>query len=175
MAGSDSGKLRKIRLVTDGACIGNPGPGGWACILRYESHQKVQVGGEIETTNNRMELQAAIEGLKALRVSCAVTLISDSRYLLNGISTWRHAWRQAGWVRSRKKTEEPIPNADLWKILDELAERHVIVCEWVRGHSGHPDNERCDGLAMEEAEKQARNLVDDLPCWTRSKSNSTAH
>jgi ribonuclease HI len=171
MADDEVQALKEITLVTDGACIVNPGPGGWACILRYGSHATEKAGGDADTTNNRMELQAAIEGLKALREPCAVTLISDSRYLLDGIATWRHGWRRGGWVRRKKGKEEPVPNSDLWQVLDELAGVHTISCKWVRGHTGEPDNERCDALAMEQAEKQELALRDSLPCWTRFDSS----
>jgi len=139
--------MRQVTLTTDGACAGNPGRGGWAFILRYRQHFIERGGGCLEeTTNNRMEIQAAIEGLRALREPCSVLLVSDSTYLINGITTWRHAWRRGGWV-IRRKNNKPVKNADLWQILDELLEKHSVECKWVKGHSGSPDNERCDKLA----------------------------
>jgi ribonuclease HI len=139
--------MKDVTLTTDGACMRNPGPGGWAYILRYGEHVVERAGGVLDsTTNNRMEIQAAIEGLKALKEPCRVLLVTDSTYLLNGINIYRHAWRDSGWVIHRKNNK-PVPNADLWKILDELVDQHTVECKWVRGHSGSPDNERCDELA----------------------------
>ena len=139
--------MKQVTLTTDGACIGNPGPGGWAYILRYGQHV-AERGGRVSevTTNNRMEIQAAIEGLKALKEPCNVVLVTDSRYLIGGITTWRHTWRSGGWVIPRKNNQ-PVKNADLWQILDELVEKHAVECKWVKGHSGNADNERCDKLA----------------------------
>jgi ribonuclease HI len=154
--------MKPVTLITDGACIGNPGPGGWAFILRYGEHCKEGVGGEPATTNNRMEIMAAIEGLKALREPCGVLLISDSQYLINGLMKWRMGWRKKGWTRKSKEGKKgertPVPNADLWQVLDALAETHTVRGEWVRGHSGHSDNERCDQLAEAEAARQAKLL-----------------
>jgi ribonuclease HI len=145
--GDDNEGMKQVILTTDGACIGNPGPGGWAYVLRYGQHVAERGGREPEqTTNNRMELRAAIEGLKALKETCCVVLVTDSTYLMKGIETWRHAWREGGWV-IRRKNNKPVPNADLWKVLDELVEKHTVECKWVKGHSGNPDNERCDVLA----------------------------
>jgi ribonuclease HI len=139
--------MKDVILTTDGACLRNPGPGGWAYILRYREHVAERGGGVPDsTTNNRMEIQAAIEGLKALKEPCRVLLVTDSTYLLKGINIWRHAWRDNGWV-VRRKNNKPVPNADLWKLLDELVEKHTVECKGVRGHSGSPDNERCDELA----------------------------
>jgi ribonuclease HI len=143
--------MKEVTLTTDGACVRNPGPGGWAYVLRYGEHVAERAGGVPDpTTNNRMEIQAAIEGLKALKQPCKVLLVTDSTYLLNGINTYRHAWRENGWV-IRRKNNKPVPNADLWKVLDELLEQHTVECKWVRGHSGSPDNERCDKLATSYA------------------------
>ena len=154
--------MKQVTLTTDGACIGNPGPGGWAFMLRYKDHAVEFAGGNRDTTNNRMEITAVLEGLKALKEPCEVLLLSDSQYLLNGLASWRFAWRERGWMRKPKKGQErPVLNADLWKELDTLADKHKITCKWVKGHSGHPDNERCDELA----EAQARHFV-DAPCWT---------
>jgi ribonuclease HI len=154
--------MKQVTLTTDGACVGNPGPGGWAYVLRYRDHMIECAGGAGDTTNNRMEITAVLEGLKALKEPCEVSLISDSQYLLNGLETWRFAWRKRGWMRKPKKgQEQPVLNADLWKELDALADKHKITGKWVKGHSGHPDNERCDKLA----EAQARHFV-NAPGWT---------
>jgi ribonuclease HI len=155
--------MKQVTLISDGACVGNPGPGGWAYILRDGEHSVESAGGTSDTTtNNRMELTATIKGLKALEEPCKVLLISDSQYLLNGISSWRFAWRRNGWMRKPKKGQErPVLNADLWQELDALADKHTIRGQWVKGHSGHPDNERCDELAEAQAAKYT-----DLPCWT---------
>jgi ribonuclease HI len=139
--------MKQVTLTTDGACIGNPGPGGWAYILRYGEHVVERGGGEpAKTTNNRMELQAAIEGLKALKEPCEVLLVTDSTYIAKGIEVWRHVWRKSGWAMGRKNGQ-PVADADLWKVLDDLVERHTVTCKWVTGHTGHPDNEQCDKLA----------------------------
>lgn len=154
--------MQQVTLVTDGACVGNPGPGGWAFILRYADHWLEGAGGTSETTNNRMEITAAIEGLKALKQPCEVLLISDSQYLLNGVLSWRLKWRDNGWMRKPKKGQEmPVLNADLWQQLDALAEKHTIRGQWVKGHSGHSDNEKCDKLAEAQAARYA-----DQPRWT---------
>jgi ribonuclease HI len=146
--------MKQVTLTTDGACIGNPGPGGWAYILGYGQHVVERGGREpAKTTNNRMELQAAIEGLKALKEPCEVLLVTDSTYLSKGIEVWRHGWRKSGWI-IRRNNSQPVVNADLWKVLDELVEKHVVTCMWVRGHTGHPDNERCDKLATLHASGQ---------------------
>ena len=143
--------MKQITLITDGACIGNPGPGGWACILRYDRDEMELAGGVDDTTNNRMEIQAVLEGLKALKEPCEVSLISDSRYLLDGLLTWSITWRKNGWVRRRKTKTYPLANADLWQELDALAAKHTIHGQWIKGHSGHLDNERCDALAQAQA------------------------
>jgi ribonuclease HI len=148
--------MKEVTLITDGACVRNPGPGGWAFILRYGEHCKEGFGGTCETTNNRMEITAAIEGLKALKEPCEVRLISDSQYLINGIMNWRFKWRDKAWMRKPKKGQQrPVLNPDLWQELDALANTHTIRGEWVRGHSGHADNERCDQLAEAEAARHA--------------------
>ena len=153
--------MKQVTLITDGACIGNPGPGGWGFILRYAQQSIERAGGAPNTTNNRMEVQAAIEGLRALQEPCEVLLFSDSRYLLEGISSWRHKWRANGWARRRKMKTYPLANSDLWKELDQLAEKHVVKGQWIKGHSGHPDNERCDMLAAAQA-----SLHVDVPSWS---------
>lgn len=148
--------MKQVTLTTDGACIGNPGEGGWAYILRYGTNVSERSGSAPPlTTNNRMEIQAAIEGLKALKEPCEVTMITDSTYLMKGITTWRHAWRENDWV-IRRKNNKPVLNADLWRILDELLEKHVVQCRWVKGHSGDRDNQRCDDLATLCASRAAK-------------------
>ena len=133
-----------IQIFTDGACRGNPGPGGWGVILRSGSHEKELFGGEQSTTNNRMELRAAIEGLAALRRPSQVTVTTDSQYVRQGITQWIEGWKRNQWRTSAKK---PVKNQDLWQLLDELTSRHEVTWEWVKGHSGHPDNELADALA----------------------------
>ena len=133
-----------IDIFTDGACRGNPGPGGWGVILRSGSHEKELFGGEQSTTNNRMELRAAIEGLAALKRPSRVTITTDSQYVRQGITQWIEGWKRNQWRTSAKK---PVKNQDLWQLLDELTCRHEVTWEWVKGHSGHPDNELADVLA----------------------------
>ncbi len=133
-----------IQIFTDGACRGNPGPGGWGVILRSGSHEKELYGGEQSTTNNRMELRAAIEGLAALKRPSRVTVTTDSQYVRQGITQWIEGWKRNHWRTSAKK---PVKNQDLWQLLDELTSRHEVTWEWVKGHSGHPDNELADALA----------------------------
>ena len=123
-----------VEAFTDGACRGNPGPGGWGVLLRYGAHEKSLFGGENDTTNNRMELQAAIEALKALSKPCAVVLTTDSQYVRQGITEWIHGWKKRGWKNASK---QPVKNADLWKALDKEAARHDVDWRWVKGHSGH--------------------------------------
>lgn len=136
-----------IELFTDGACSGNPGPGGWGVVLRYGQHEKELSGGEKETTNNRMELTAAIKGLEALKEPCVVKLVTDSKYVADGIiKGWAKSWQKNNWIKSDKK---PALNSDLWERLLELLEKHDVKIEWVKGHAGHAENERCDRLAVE--------------------------
>ena len=136
-----------IELFTDGACSGNPGPGGWGVVLRYGQHEKELSGGEKETTNNRMELTAAIKGLEALKEPCVVKLVTDSKYVADGIiKVWAESWQKNNWIKSDKK---PALNSDLWERLLELLEKHEVKIEWVKGHAGHAENERCDRLAVE--------------------------
>ncbi len=138
--------LKVVTLVTDGACSGNPGPGGWAALLKFGRHEKMISGGEVETTNNRMELQAVIEGLRALKERCKVTVLTDSQYVFNAFDLgWLEAWKDNDWHISSKKT--PVKNKDLWEELDDLVSRHQITWRWVRGHDGHEDNERVDKAA----------------------------
>jgi ribonuclease HI len=143
--------VKKIQLITDGACIGNPGPGGWACILRYNDHKRELVGSEPETTNNRMELTAAIEGLSALKEPCEVEVVTDSEYVKNGITKWIQGWKRNGWKTSQKK---PVVNQDLWTELDHQVSRHQTKWTWTKGHADHEDNNRCDELATQAAREQ---------------------
>jgi len=136
--------LKQVEIFTDGACRGNPGPGGWGALLRFNGVERELYGGDPDTTNNRMELQAAIEGLKALKESCAVEVTTDSVYVKNGITSWLANWKSKGWKTAARK---PVKNVDLWKLLDEQNQRHVVQWHWVKGHSGHPENERADQLA----------------------------
>ncbi|KTD09471.1 ribonuclease HI [Legionella jamestowniensis] len=133
-----------IEIFTDGACKGNPGIGGWGALLRYNGHEKTLYGAEAHTTNNRMELTAAIKGLEALTRPCKVDLYTDSQYLRLGMTTWLAQWKQNGWRNSRK---ESVKNADLWQKLDALTTTHTVHWHWVKGHAGHPENERADALA----------------------------
>ncbi len=134
----------EVDIFTDGACRGNPGPGGWAAILRYRGTERELVGGEAMTTNNRMEMTAAIAGLEALKRPCRVNLYTDSQYLRDGITRWLPAWKARGWRTADKK---PVKNIDLWQRLDLAAASHGVAWHWVRGHAGHPENERADALA----------------------------
>ena len=137
--------MKRIEIFTDGACSGNPGAGGWGVILRYKDLEKEMSGGEAETTNNRMELQAVIEGLKALKEPCNITLYTDSRYVMDGIEKWIYSWKKNGWKTANKKSA--VKNVELWQELDELRNKHEIRFVWVKGHAGHQENERCDELA----------------------------
>jgi ribonuclease HI len=137
---------RSISIWTDGACSGNPGPGGWGAVLRYGAHEKELKGGEAFTTNNRMELTAAIQALESLKRPCAVRLHTDSQYLLDGVTTWIHGWRRNGWRTSDKK---PVKNEDLWRRLDAATQRHDIDWIWVKGHADDEQNERADKLARQ--------------------------
>lgn len=134
----------KVEIYTDGACRGNPGPGGWGVLLRYNQHEKTLHGGEAQTTNNRMELLAAIKGLEALTRSCEIHLYTDSQYVRLGMMEWMHGWKKNNWRNSKK---EAVKNADLWQELDRLATNHQVTWHWVKGHSGHPENEKADALA----------------------------
>jgi ribonuclease HI len=136
--------LKQIEIFTDGACRGNPGPGGWGALLRYNGKEKPLYGGDPLTTNNRMELMAAIEGLKALSEQCEVSLTTDSQYVRKGITEWLENWKKRGWKTASKK---PVKNVDLWQQLDEQSKRHTINWHWVKGHSGHRENEIADQLA----------------------------
>lgn len=136
--------MKEVEIFTDGACKGNPGPGGWGALLRFDGTEKSLCGGEKHTTNNRMELMAAIEALKALKESCAVTLTTDSTYVKNGINSWIAGWKKNGWRTAAKKD---VKNKDLWMALDQQVERHNMDWQWVKGHSGHRENEIADQLA----------------------------
>ncbi len=141
-------ELRKVKIATDGACKGNPGPGGWGAVIRYGAHEKDLSGGEPDTTNNRMELKAAIQGLNALTRPCHVILATDSVYVMDGITKWIHGWQRNGWKTAAKK---PVKNADLWQELLAAIKTHRIDWVWVKGHNGDPDNERADQLASDAA------------------------
>lgn len=136
--------MKHVKIFTDGACRGNPGPGGWGALLRYGEHEKTLYGAEAHTTNNRMEMTAAIEALAAMRQPCKIDLYTDSQYLQKGIKEWLPNWKKRGWKTADKK---PVKNADLWQILEKEIERHDVTWHWVRGHSGHPENEQADALA----------------------------
>lgn len=137
--------MKHIDIFTDGACSGNPGPGGWGAILRYNGHEKELSGGEKQTTNNRMEMLAVIEALKALKEPCEITLTSDSQYVCNAISKgWAKKWKKNNWIKSNKTKAK---NSELWDKLLSLLDTHKVTVVWVKGHAGHPENERCDALA----------------------------
>ena len=143
--------MKKVEIYTDGACSGNPGAGGWGTILVYNGHEKELSGGEANTTNNRMEMMAVIEGLKALKEPCEVVLTSDSQYVCNAITKgWAKSWQKNNWIKSDKTQAK---NADLWEEMLKLLAVHKVNIVWVRGHNGHPYNERCDKLAVEQSQK----------------------
>jgi len=141
---SSASKLPEVHAFTDGACSGNPGPGGWGVLLRMGKHEKELYGGEAATTNQQMELQAAVEALKALNKPCNITIHSDSKYVVQGMSEWIHNWKAKGWKTAGKK---PVSNLERWQELDTLAAKHQVKWQWVKGHAGHPENERADELA----------------------------
>lgn len=145
--------MKKVELFTDGACKGNPGPGGWGVLMRYGSQEKSLCGGEPDTTNNRMELMAAIEGLKALKQPCEVLLTTDSQYVRQGITSWLANWKKNGWKTASK---QPVKNADLWRALDEQNARHKVSWAWVKGHAGHRENEIADSLANQGIEQMQK-------------------
>lgn len=143
--------MKHIQIFTDGACSGNPGPGGWGAILRYKAHEKELSGGEAETTNNRMELMALIAALEQLKEPCEIDLCSDSQYVINGLQKgWAKGWRARGW---KKADKSPALNSDLWARLLDLSEAHTIHYNWIKGHAGHSENERCDRLAVEQSKR----------------------
>lgn len=138
--------MKQVEIFTDGACSGNPGKGGWGAVLRYQGAEKELCGGAVETTNNRMELTAVIEALSALKEPCAVTLTTDSKYVVDAIEKgWVYGWQRNGW---RKADKKPALNVDLWETLLPLLKKHAVSFVWVKGHAGHPENERCDRLAV---------------------------
>lgn len=143
-----------VEIFSDGACRGNPGPGGWGALLRYKGREKLLSGGEAHTTNNRMEMMAAIQALESLRRPCKVRVTTDSQYLHKGITEWLARWKRSGWKTADKK---PVKNADLWQRLDQALAGHKVEWHWVRGHSGHPENERADQLATQAIDKGASN------------------
>jgi ribonuclease HI len=147
--------LKHVQLITDGACKGNPGKGGWACILRFGEFTRELFGCSPHTTNNRMELAAVIEGLKRLKERCSVEIVTDSEYVKNGMMSWIQGWKRNGWKTSTKK---PVVNQDLWMQLDELVAQHQVKWTWTKGHASHDDNNRCDELASRAAAEQ---LVSD--------------
>ncbi|MDR1694168.1 MAG: ribonuclease HI [Lactobacillaceae bacterium] len=149
--------MKRVEIFTDGACSGNPGIGGWGAILRYKQVEKELSGGTIETTNNRMELTAVIEALKTLKEPCNITLYTDSKYVMDGITQWLPNWKQNNWKTANKKSD--VKNIDLWQELDLVVNIHEIRWVWVKGHSGHPENERVDKLAREEIKK----IREELP------------
>ena len=151
----------KVVIFTDGGCSPNPGPGAWAYILQAEGGQQEGSGGAMETTNNRMEMTAVIRGLEAAKGISAVELVADSQYVINGLTDWMPRWKAAGWVRKVRGKKEPVLNLDLWKRLDELISPVQLSCTWVRGHTGHAENERCDQLV--EATRNALLRGEEVP------------
>jgi len=149
---SEKTERKQVKIITDGSCLGNPGRGGWAAILRYGEHKKEVYGSAGHTTNNRMELTAAIEALRTLRHPCDVELVTDSEYLKNGITKWIQNWRRRGWLTAEKK---PVVNRDLWEDLDSLVSLHEIKWSWTKGHASHADNNRADELATQAAREQS--------------------
>ena len=145
--------MKQLEIFTDGACKGNPGPGGWGAVIRYGKHEKEISGGDPDTTNNRMELSATIQALKILIEPCEVKLHTDNRYVIDGITKWIHGWQRNGWKNASK---QPVSNVDLWHDLIEATARHQVEWIWVKGHNGHPENERADRLASDAAEAIAK-------------------
>lgn len=150
--------MKEVFVYTDGSCLGNPGPGGYGVVLKYKQHTKELAQGYAHTTNNRMELRAVIAALKVLREPCIVNLTTDSQYVKNGIESWILGWKRNGWLTS---TKQPVKNADLWKALDAAKAGHTIKWHWVKGHSGHAENERCDELARTAASGNKASLLPD--------------
>ena len=148
MNNTEGPAVRRVEIFTDGACKGNPGPGGWGAILRMGNHEKEISGSERETTNNRMEMTAVIRALTALIEPCAIVVHTDSRYVIDGMTKWIDGWTRKGWVNA---STQPVRNQDLWHDLIEAAQRHTIAWQWVKGHNGHPENERADRLASDAA------------------------
>lgn len=152
MAGDDS---FDVTLYTDGACSGNPGPGGWGCLLRHRASnmEKEHSGGDPAATNNKMELQAVISGLQALTRPCRVQVVTDSQYVVKGCTEWMPGWKRNGWRRKEGKSFKPLLNVEYWQALDELLSRHQVAFRWIKGHAGHAENERCDQLAVSAAQR----------------------
>lgn len=161
-------KNKIIEIFTDGACSGNPGPGGWGAILRYGEHEKELSGYTEITTNNRMELLAAIHAIEALKKKSAAELTTDSSYVKDGITKWIHNWKKRGWKKSDKK---PVENRDLWERLDEAASKHEITWHWIRGHNGHAENERADSLAVEAIKKGQAGEIKSDPAGLSPNNN----
>lgn len=151
MSGGSAAPLTTVEIFTDGACKGNPGPGGWGALIRSGRHEKELSGGEPDTTNNRMEMMGVISALNALKRPCHVILATDSKYVMDGITKWVHGWKRNGWKTADRK---PVKNADLWQALVEAARPHQVEWRWVKGHAGHPENERADALASAAALQQ---------------------
>ena len=147
----------QVEIIIDGSCLGNPGPGGWACILRYKDKHLEMFGSEAHTTNNRMELTAAVQGLQALKEKCEVEIITDSEYVKNGITKWIQGWKRNSW---KKADKQPVTNQDLWRRLDGLVSTHQTQWKWTKGHASHEDNNRCDELASRAAEEQTASEPD---------------
>lgn len=155
---------KQVQIFSDGSCLGNPGPGGYGVVLVHGEHRKELSRGFRHTTNNRMELLAAIVGLESLKQPCDVTLTSDSEYVRQGITQWIKGWKRNGW---RTASKAPVKNADLWRQLDEAAGRHAVNWKWVKGHAGHPENERCDLLARTAAETRPKDVDEGYEAQTR--------
>ena len=148
--------MKQVIIYTDGACRGNPGPGGWGALIKLDGAEKELFGGQINTTNNQMELSAAIEGLAALKESCNVKLFTDSKYVMDGINKWLPAWKSRNWTTANKK---PVKNRDLWELLDKAVSKHNIEWNWVKGHSGNPGNEMADDLANLAISRKSEKLI----------------
>ncbi len=146
---TDKVTRKHLHIYTDGSCLGNPGPGGWAALLHYKGHKKMLVGNASDTTNNRMELTAVIQALETLTASCEVDLYTDSKYVMDGAQKWMINWKAKGWMRSKN---EAVKNVDLWQALDQVLAKHLVHWHWVKGHSGHPENEAVDEAARNQAE-----------------------
>lgn len=157
---SESRAQKRVQIYTDGACLGNPGPGGWAAILLWGPHRREITGGEAHTTNNRMELRAAIEALRALKEPAEVDLYTDSAYLKRGVTEWLPRWKEQGWRRKEGRRWKPLANAELWQELAGLLAVHHVNFHWIEGHAGHPENERADALARESMRAAARASFD---------------
>jgi len=166
--------MKQVQVITDGACLGNPGAGGWACILRYGAHRKEIFGSCPRTTNNRMEMAAAIEGLRALKTACEVEVVTDSEYVKNGITAWLLNWKRRGWMTTAKK---PVMNRELWEALDALASTHKVRWTWTKGHASHQDNNRADELASQAAARQifSKGYKPDVKCPVYGLRDGDSH